>query len=65
MEAGLEQIHEDLASMRKEIEDIKAYMVDLDTIMTYDDFKAFEQYKQEKEEGSLTSHAELKKELGI
>jgi siroheme synthase (precorrin-2 oxidase/ferrochelatase) len=65
MEPILEQIHEDLQSMKKEIEDIKAYMIDLDSIMTHDDFKALEKYKKEKEEGKLTSHVKLKKELGL
>ncbi len=59
------QIHKDLAVMRKELDSIRDYMKDLDTLTTYDDFKALEAYKKEKAEGTLTSHAALKKELGL
>jgi len=43
----------------------KKHMVDIDSIITEDDYKALQDYKIEKAEGKLTSHEELKKELGI
>ncbi len=61
----LSQIHRDFLIMKKELEGIKSYMKDLDSLMTYDDFEALEAYKQEKAQGKLTSHAALKKELGL
>ncbi len=45
--------------------EIKEHMVDIDSIMTEDDYKALQEYKIEKSEGKLTSHEELKKELGL
>jgi hypothetical protein len=51
--------------MKQELEGIRGYMKDLDSLMTYEDFEALEAYKQEKAEGRLTSHAALKKELGL
>ena len=41
----------------------KKHMVDIDSIMTEDDYNALQEYKIEKAEGKLTSHEELKKEL--
>lgn len=61
----LSQIHRDLMIMRQELEGIKGYMKDLDSLMSYEDFEALEAYKQEKAEGRLTPHAALKKELGL
>lgn len=61
----LETIHKDLESVKKEIIEIKEHMVDVDTILTEDDFKALQDYKKEKSEGKLTSHDDLKKELGL
>jgi len=45
--------------------EIKEHMVDIDSIMTEDDYKALQEYKIEKSEGKLTSHEELKQELGL
>ncbi len=49
----------------KEIAYIKKNMVNIDSILTEDDYKALEGYRLEKAEGRLTSHEELKKELGL
>jgi hypothetical protein len=43
----------------------KKHMVDIDSILTEDDYKALQEYNIEKSEGKLTSHEELKKELGL
>ena len=61
----LEIIHKDLEFVKRELMEIKKYMVDIDSIITEDDYKALQEYKMEKAEGKLTSHEELKKELGI
>ncbi len=45
--------------------DIKGHMVDIDSIMTEDDYKALQEYNIEESEGKLTSHKELKNELGL
>ncbi len=61
----LELIHKDLKLVKRELTEIKEHMVDIDSIMTEDDYKALEDYKREKSEGRLTSHEELKQELGL
>jgi len=54
-----------LEKIEKEIEDIREHMVDIDSIMTEDDYLALLEYRKEKEAGKLVSHEQLKKELGI
>lgn len=49
----LETIYRNLKFVRKEIVEIKKHMVDIDSIMTKDDYEAFEEYKREKTEGKL------------
>jgi len=61
----LEIIHKDLEFVKRELMEIKEHMVDIDSIMTEDDYKALQEYNIEKSEGKLTSHEELKKELGL
>lgn len=61
----LETIHKDLEFVKKEVIEIKQHMVDIDSIMTEDDYKALQSYKEEKSKGKLVSHEKLKKELGI
>jgi len=60
-----QQILKKLDKIEKEVHEIKVNMIDPDTIMTEDDYKALEEYKKEKKEGKLTSHEDLKKELGL
>ena len=40
-------------------------MVDIDSILTEDDYLALEEYKREKSEGKLTSHDGLKRHIGL
>ena len=40
-------------------------MVDIDSIMTEEDFKALLEYRKDKSVGELISHEQLKKELGL
>ena len=61
----LNKINKDLELVKKELSEIKEHMVDIDSIMTEDDYKALQEYRKEKAEGRLTSHEELKKELGL
>ena len=61
----LEMIYKDLEFVKRELMDIKGHMVDIDSIMTEDDYKALQEYNIEKSEEKLTSHEELKKELGL
>jgi len=44
--------------------EIKKHMVDIVSILKEDDYKALQEYIIEKSEGKLTSHEELKRELG-
>jgi hypothetical protein len=61
----LELLHKDLEIVKKELREIKKHMADIDSIMTEDDYKALQEYNTEKSEGKLTSHDELKRELGL
>ncbi len=61
----LDMIHRDLEFVKRELMEIKARMVDMDRIITEDDYKALQEYNMEKSEGRLTSHEDLKKELGL
>jgi hypothetical protein len=61
----LDLIHRYLEFVKRELMDIKACMADMDRIITEDDYKALQEYNMEKSEGRLTSHEDLKKELGL
>ena len=63
-EVTLELLYKDLEIVKKELREIKEHMVDIDSIMTEDDYKALQEYYIEKSEKKLTSHDELKRELG-
>ena len=54
-----------LEKIEKEIEDIRDHMVDIDSIMTEEDYLALLEYRKEKEAGKLVSHEQIRKELGI
>ncbi len=43
----------------------KERVIDKDSIMTEDDYKALLDYREEKKTGKIVSHAKLKKELGV
>jgi hypothetical protein len=55
----------DLRSIKDEIAFIKDNMADKDSIMTEDDYEALIEYRKDKQSNKLTSHEDLKKELGI
>ena len=60
-----EKIMSKLGDIEKEIEEIKKHMVDIDSIMTEEDYEALLAYRKEKEQGTLISHSKLKKKLGL
>ena len=59
-----EIIHE-LRAIRDDLEFIKNHMVDVDSIMTEDDYLSLNEFGAEKKIGKLTSHEELKREMGL
>lgn len=54
-----------LDKIEKDVHEIKNHMVDIDSIMTEEDFEALLDYRKEKTAGKLISHTQLKKELGL
>lgn len=59
------QILEKIDKIEKDIASIKTKMVDADSIMTEDDYKALLDYRKEKSAGEFVSHEKLRKELGL
>ena len=47
------------------VKDIKEHMVNIDSILTEEDYEALLAYRKEKEGGTLVSHAKAKKRLGL
>ncbi len=43
----------------------KERAVDIDCILTEDDYRALQEYRKEKKEGKLISHEDLKGELNL
>ncbi len=60
-----QQVVEKIEKIEKEIAEIKKNMVDADSIMTEEDYKALLDYRKEKSQGKLVSHEKVKKELGL
>ncbi len=59
------EVMSELKSIKKEVDFIKKHMVNIDSIMTEDDYAALQDYRKEKKAGKLTSHEQLKKELEL
>ena len=59
------EIKHELRVIREDLDFIKSHMVDIDSILTEDDYLSLQEYRKEKDSGILTSHEYLKKELGI
>ncbi|MCX9014091.1 MAG: hypothetical protein OIN89_04730 [Candidatus Methanoperedens sp.] len=59
------EIRYELRAIREDLDFIKSHMVDVDSILTEEDYISLQEYRKEKESGTLTSHEALKKELGI
>jgi len=45
--------------------EIKQHMVDIDSIMTEEDYLALIDYRKEKSANKIISHEQLKKQLGL
>ncbi len=58
-------IMEKLEDIKEELHLIKEHMVDMDSIMTEEDYEALLAYREEKKTGKLVSQKELEKELGL
>ena len=59
------EIVKDIKEIKKDIAYLKKHMVDVDSIMTEDDFESLLDYRTEKEQGKLVSEEQLKKELNL
>ena len=59
------EILQELRTIREDLDYIKCHMVDIDSILTEEDFLSLREYRKEKASGILTSHEDLKNELGI
>ncbi|MDW7776597.1 MAG: hypothetical protein SCH39_09745 [Methanosarcinales archaeon] len=59
------EIKHELRAIREDLDFIKSHMVDIDAILTEEDYLSLQEYRNEKKSVSLTSHKDLKKELGI
>ncbi len=59
-----EILHE-LKAIREDLDYIKGHMVDIDSILTEEDYLSLQEYRKEKASGVLISHEDLKNELGI
>ncbi len=60
-----EEIVHELRAIRDDLDFIKRHMVDVDSIMTEEDFHSLNEFRSEKNTGKLVSHEELKKEPGL
>ncbi|MBE0522671.1 MAG: hypothetical protein IBX39_10465 [Candidatus Methanoperedenaceae archaeon] len=54
-----------LEKIEKDVAEIKKHMVDVDSIMTEEDYEALLKFRKEKSSGKLISHEQLKRELGL
>lgn len=59
-----EILHE-LRTIREDLDYIKGHMVYIDSILTEEDYLSLQEYRKEKASGILTSHEDIKNELGI
>ena len=59
------EILQELRAIREDLDYIKGHMVYIDSILTEEDYLSLQEYRKEKASEILTSHKDLKKELGI
>ena len=59
------KILQELDKIKDDLKQIKEHMVDIDSIMTEEDYKILLDYRQEKKLGKLISHETLRKELKL
>lgn len=65
MASDTRQILQELKVIKKELDFIKENMVDIDSVVTEEDYEALLEYRKQKSQGKLISHKQLKKELGL
>ena len=54
-----------LERIEKDVVSIKEHMVDIDSIMTEEDYESLLAYRKEKASGKLISHKSIKKDLDL
>ena len=54
-----------IRKIEKDLSEIKERMIDIDSVLTEDDYRALIDYRAEKARGRLILHEDLKKELGL
>lgn len=59
------RIETELRQIKSELEYLKERMVDVDSIMTEDDYAALQEFRKQEKSGKLISHKRVKKELGL
>jgi hypothetical protein len=59
------EIKHELKAIREDLDFIKSHMVDIDSILTEEDYISLQEFRKEKDSALLISHEDLKKELGI
>jgi len=59
------EIMSELRAIRDELDFIKGHMVDIDSILTEEDYLFLQEYRNEKNSDQLVSLEDLKNELGI
>ncbi len=64
-EAALQTIQSELGAIRSDLEYLKEHMVDVDSILTEEDFEALKQARKEHKEGKTIKLEDLKKKLGF
>ena len=65
MTEAIQKLESELKAVKDDVRYIKAHMVDIDSVMTEEDYEALIEYRKEKKAGKLTSHEKLKEELGV
>lgn len=59
------EIRHELRVIKEDLDFIKGHMVDVDSIMTEEDYLSLKEYKDKKSSCKLTSHEDLKREMGL
>jgi len=62
---SMEQVFDELQSLKKDVSFIKKHMIDVDMILTEDDKQSLKEAEEEYAKGETTSLEDLKKELGM
>ena len=65
METEIKDVRRDLESLKKIVNEMKERMIDVDSIMTEEDYNAILVAREEKRRNELTSFDDLKKELRL